>query len=170
MKQSFLGGVARRCVSVVSVACVLCLASCEFWNALEAHDPSIVPQAEISLERSTVAAIRALPSLLCGLDAHDPQAAGFAIHVALPNAEAGQPMYVVNEKMIDCAGNSRTIVTRIRAKPDGPAWRDAQLTVRAFEDRNAAATWLDLDAVRWNDPVDASTQQFIWHGDVWIAR
>ncbi len=154
----------------VGAAICLGMSGCQFSKTLESHDPSIVPQGDVPLEASTVAAIRALPSIICGLRTGDRQLAAFAVHVALPGAEPGQPIYVVHTKSVDCNGYACSVVTQVRAMPEGPAWRNAELMVRRCDSVDAATSWLAEPHHGSEGTAAPSTQLFVWRGDAWIAR
>ena len=154
----------------VGAAICLGMSGCQFSKTLESHDPSIVPQGDVPLEASTFAAIRALPSIICGLRTGDRQLAAFAVHVALPGAEPGQPIYVVHTKSVDCNGYACSVVTQVRAMPEGPAWRNAELMVRRCDSVDAATSWLAEPHHGSEGTAAPSTQLFVWRGDAWIAR
>ena len=170
MRQRFHRRLSYSSFLLAGTAIWAGISGCQFSKTLESHDPSIVPQGDVPLEASTVAAIRALPSIICGLRTGDRQLAAFAVHVALPGAEPGQPIYVVHTKSVDCNGYACSVVTQVRAMPEGPAWRNAELMVRRCDSVDAATSWLAEPHHGSEGTAAPSTQLFVWRGDAWIAR
>lgn len=170
MRQRFHRRLSYSSFLLAGTAILAGISGCQFSKTLESHDPSIVPHGDFPLEASTVAAIRALPPVICGLRTGDGQLAVFAVHVALPGAEPGQPIYVVHTKSVDCSGYACSIVTHVRAMPEGPAWRNAELTVRRCDSVDAATSWLAEPHHGSEGTAVPSTQRFVWRGDAWIAR
>lgn len=170
MRQGFHRQLSVSSFLLAGTAIWAGISGCQFSKTLESHDPSIVPQGDVPLEASKVAAIRALPSIICGLRTGDGQLAVFAVHVALPGAEPGQPIYVVHTKSVDCSGYACSVVTQVRAMPEGPAWRNAELTVRRCDSVDAATSWLAEPHHGSEGTAVPSTQRFVWRGDAWIAR
>lgn len=170
MSQRFHRHLSCSSFLLAGTAILAGISGCQFSKTLESHDPSIVPQGDVPLEASTVAAIRALPWIICGLRTGDGQLAVFAVHVALPGAEPGQPIYVVHTKSVDCSGYACSVVTQVRAMPEGPAWRNAELTARRCDSVDAATSWLAEPHHGSEGTAAPSTQRFVWRGDAWIAR
>lgn len=170
MSQRFHRHLSYSSFLLAGTAILAGISGCQFSKTLESHDPSIVPQGDVPLEASTVAAIRALPWIICGLRTGDGQLAVFAVHVALPGAEPGQPIYVVHTKSVDCSGYACSVVTQVRAMPEGPAWRNAELTARRCDSVDAATSWLAEPHHGSEGTAAPSTQRFVWRGDAWIAR
>ena len=146
------------------------MSGCQFGKALEAHDPTIMPQDDAPLETSKVAAIRALPPVICGLRGSDDQIAIFAVQVTLPGADPGQPLYVMSRTSIDCGGHACSVVSRVRAMPEGAAWRNAEMTVRRCASVDAATSCFAAPNGGPDEAASPSAHRFVWRGDAWIAR
>lgn len=146
------------------------LSGCATGTAVMTHELKIVPPGDAPLESSTVVAIRALPALVCGLDGGASTAPVYALHIALPGAPPGQPVYAEDTKSLDCAGRACVLVTQVRALPDGPAWRTAQLTIRSCATVESAKSWIGDAIVSPGGDSDSMTVRFMWRGDAWIKE
>jgi len=146
------------------------LSGCATGTAVMTHEPKIVPPGDAPLESSTVVAIRALPALVCGLAGEASMAPVYALHIALPGAPPGQPVYAEDTKSLDCAGRACVLVTQVRALPDGAAWCNAQLTIRSCATVESAKSWIGDAIISPGGESDSMTLRFMWRGDAWIKE
>ena len=160
----------RTWSNAVTAGLLAAVSGCTTGTAVMTNDLQIVPPGDTPLESSTVVAVRALPALVCRLDNSAGMPSVYALHIGLPGAEPGQPIYAVNTKSVECAGRECVLVTHIRALPDGASWLNAQLTIRSCEPIESATSWIGGPCGRGESESDSTVRRFVWGGHAWIEE
>ena len=160
----------RTWSNAVTAGLLAAVSGCTTGTAVMTHDLQIVPPGDTPLESSTVVAVRALPALVCRLDNSAGMPSVYALHIGLPGAEPGQPIYAVNTQSVECAGRECVLVTHIRALPDGASWLNAQLTIRSCETIESATSWIGGPCGRGESASDSTVRRFVWGGHAWIEE